>query len=71
MLHDPAEIAARVVALARTGRVRAVDGAAVPVAADSVCVHGDTAGAVAIARAVREALVTAGVTLAPFAPSAG
>lgn len=70
VLHDPAEIAARVVALATTATVRTVDGSTVPVAADSVCVHGDTAGAVAIARAVREALVTAGVTLAPFAPSA-
>jgi UPF0271 protein len=37
-------------------------------APESICVHGDTAGAVEIARQVREALTTAGVTLAPFAP---
>ncbi len=41
---------------------------AVTVTADSICVHGDTEGAVQIARAVREALAGAGVPLAPFAP---
>lgn len=67
VLHDPGAIAARVVRLATDGVVEAVDGSVVRVAAESVCVHGDTPGAVAIARAVRAALEAAGVELAPFA----
>jgi UPF0271 protein len=45
-----------------------VDGGPLVLAPESICVHGDTAGAVEIARRVREALTAAGVTLAPFAP---
>lgn len=67
VLHDPDEIAARVVRLATERRVTAVDGAEVPIAADSVCLHGDTPRAVASARAVRSALAAAGVEVGPFA----
>ena len=35
--------------------------------ARSLCIHGDTAGAVGLARAVRAALAAAGVTVQPFA----
>jgi UPF0271 protein len=44
-----------------------VDGDDVAVAAESVCVHGDSPGAVAMAAAVRAALEDAGVELRPFA----
>ncbi|MFC4555029.1 LamB/YcsF family protein [Georgenia faecalis] len=66
VLTDPAQVAARVVRLATEGTVEAVDGATVAVAAQSVCVHGDTPGAVGIATAVRAALEAAGVPLRPF-----
>jgi UPF0271 protein len=66
VLHDPAEIADRCAQLATAGTVRAVDGSSVAVAAASICVHGDTAGAVDIARAVRQALEQAGLELRPF-----
>lgn len=66
VLEDPAEIAARVVRLAVSQEVEAVDGSVMTVEARSVCVHGDTAGAVGIARAVREALTEAGVTVEAF-----
>jgi UPF0271 protein len=46
---------------------RAIDGSLVDVAARSVCIHGDTPGAVEIARRVRTALLDAGVVLGPFA----
>jgi 5-oxoprolinase (ATP-hydrolysing) subunit A len=46
--------------------VLAVDGSEVGCAVESVCVHGDTPGAVELARAVREALTGAGVPVAPF-----
>ena len=68
MLHDPAAVAAAVrVLAARPARVTAVDGSEVAVEARSVCVHGDTPGAVEMARAVAGALDGAGATLAPFA----
>ncbi|MGQ7296194.1 LamB/YcsF family protein [Quadrisphaera sp. KR29] len=65
LVTDPGEVAERVVRLVTTGVVRAVDGTDVAVAAQSVCVHGDSPGAVAVARAVRAALEGAGVEVAP------
>lgn len=67
VLHDPSVVARRVVRLAVEGVVEAVTGEPVPVAADTVCLHGDTAEAVTIARAVRAALAAAQVAVA--APS--
>src|SRR5690349_19686111 len=67
VLHDPDVIAARCVELASTGTVQAVDGSVVDVPARSLCIHGDTPGAVEIARRVRAALLDAGVVLRPFA----
>ncbi len=69
VLHDADAIAARVVRFARTGTFTAVDGSEIAVPARSLCVHGDTPDAVAIARAVRRALLDEGVGLAPFAPT--
>lgn len=67
VLHDPEEIAARVVRMATDHQVVAVDGSVLDLDADSVCVHGDTPGAVSIAAAVRTALTDAGIELARFA----
>jgi UPF0271 protein len=58
--------AAQAVRIVRDGRVTAFDGTEVAVAADTICVHGDTPGAVDFARAIRAALADAGVTLAPL-----
>jgi len=63
LLHDPGLVAARAVTLVRAGRVDAVDGSAVRVEAASLCLHGDTAGSVAMAEAVRAALDAAGVAV--------
>jgi UPF0271 protein len=68
VLHDPAEIASRCVAMAKGEPVQDVEGGSLTLTPQSICVHGDTAGAVEIARQVRAALTEAGVTLAPFAP---
>lgn len=68
LVTDPDEAAERAVRLAVDGVVLAVDGTAVPVAAHSLCVHSDTPGAVAVARAVRARLEAAGVELRPAAP---
>ena len=66
VLHDPGEIAARMVRLAVEGRIAAVDGTEIEVRADSICTHGDSPGAVDIARALRAALTAAGIEIVPF-----
>lgn len=63
VLDDPDEAAARAVRMARDGLVTAVDGTEITVSAQSICVHGDTPGAVRLARAVRNALLDAGITI--------
>lgn len=63
LITDTAAVAARVVALATTGRILAADGTPIEVRADSVCLHGDTPGAVNHARAVRAALRAANITV--------
>ncbi|WP_293223175.1 5-oxoprolinase subunit PxpA [Ottowia sp.] len=71
VLHDPAVVAARMLRLVREGVVEAVDGSLAPVRADSICVHGDSPGAVAMAAQLRRTLQQAGVALAPFAAREG
>ncbi|TRW80012.1 LamB/YcsF family protein [Mycolicibacterium sp. 018/SC-01/001] len=66
VLHDPDEIAERVLSMVTQGRVSAVDGSTIRVSVDSVCVHGDSPGAVQIATAVRDRLLAEGVTLTAF-----
>ena len=56
MITDPEEAAAQALDIARHGRVTAHDDSAVLVAADTICIHGDTPDAVRIAAAVRAAL---------------
>jgi UPF0271 protein len=66
-LHrDPDAVAERVVRLAVEGTVVSVEGEVVAVDARSVCTHGDTPDAVALARAVRDALEGAGMEITPF-----
>ncbi len=66
LLHDPTEVAARMVRMVTDGVLTADDGSDVEVRAASICTHGDSPGAVQIATAVREALSEAGVQIAPF-----
>ena len=66
VLHDAGVVAARMLRLVQEGVVEAVDGSLARVAADSICVHGDSPDAVAMARAVRDTLSAAGVVLRPF-----
>ncbi|WP_184079966.1 5-oxoprolinase subunit PxpA [Nocardiopsis mwathae] len=66
ILHDATEIADRCLRIVRREPVAAVDGTAVPIEADSLCVHGDSPGAVDIARTVAARLGAAGVAVAPF-----
>ncbi len=61
-LHgDPDAAARQAVSIARDGRATARDGTPVAVPAATICIHGDTPGAVAIALAVRAALDADGI----------
>jgi UPF0271 protein len=63
VLADPAASAARAVRLVREGVVEAIDGATLPLAADTLCLHGDGPDPVGLSKAVRGALEAAGITV--------
>jgi UPF0271 protein len=65
-LHtDPLVAARQALSFVREGGVRAYDGSFLELAVDTLCLHGDTPGAPAIAAAVRDALARAGVNVRP------
>jgi 5-oxoprolinase (ATP-hydrolysing) subunit A len=66
VIHDAKAAAARVLATLDARAITTVNGTKIPVTIDTICVHGDTPTAVAMARAVRTALEAAGVALKPF-----
>lgn len=66
VLHDADEAAERLIRFLETGRMSTTEGEPVALAAQSICVHGDTAGAVAMAQAIRTRLEKAGVSVRPF-----
>ena len=63
---DPAAIADRVATMVTSGRITAIDGTQIDVSVESVCVHGDSPGAVQIATAVRDQLAAAGADIRAF-----
>lgn len=67
VLHDPEVVARRMLRLVQEGVVEAIDGSLTRVQADSICVHGDSPGAVDMAREVRRRLEQSGVTIRSFA----
>jgi UPF0271 protein len=71
VLHDPDVIAKRMVRLVQEGVLEAVDGTMTNIDAQSICVHGDSPGAVAIAQRLRSALQEAGIAIGPCAGAAG
>ena len=66
MIEDEGQAIARVLHMAKAGRVTACDGTEIALRADSVCVHGDGAKALAFVQKLRQALPDAGVTLRAF-----
>lgn len=67
VIHDPDQVVARTLDMLDTGRIRTSDNGLLPLRMDSICLHGDTPGAVQIARRLRSALEGAGWRIAPFA----
>ncbi|MDP4024353.1 5-oxoprolinase subunit PxpA [Methylobacterium sp. NEAU 140] len=68
MITDATEAADRVLAMVESGAIITAQGNTLPTPVRSICVHGDSAHAVATAKAVRARLEGAGVTVAPFRP---
>lgn len=66
VLHDTQLIARRMLQLARQGTLEAIDGSTITVDAQSICVHGDSPGAVAIAQEIRRAFEADGITVRSF-----
>lgn len=67
LILDPVEAAAQALRIAEDGSVIASDGSEIRVEAETICIHGDTPGAVKIAAAVAQHLHNAGVVLRPLA----
>lgn len=65
MVHDPDEAAARMVAMVKAGAIIAHSGRQIPAKIDTICLHGDNATALHIARAVKAGLEAEGIRLAP------
>lgn len=66
MIHDPEQALTRLKTYLDTGLMPVIDGPPIRLAAQSVCIHGDSPDAVAMARLLRQGLAARGVTLAPF-----
>jgi UPF0271 protein len=66
VIHDPAIAAARMVKMVKAGAIITASGHEIPTPIDTICLHGDTAEAVEIAKATRAALEHAGITVAQF-----
>ncbi|QDG65257.1 LamB/YcsF family protein [Pseudarthrobacter sp. NIBRBAC000502772] len=66
VLEDPEQVAEHVLRMATESSVRTIDGSTLKIRAESICVHGDSPGAVAMATAVKSALGDAGVSIGSF-----
>ena len=66
VIEDADQAAARVLDIVRKGTIRSIEGKDVPISVHTICVHGDTPGAVEMARRIRSKLEAAGVTLRPL-----
>jgi UPF0271 protein len=69
VLHDTQLIARRMLQLAREGTLEAIDGSTIRIDAQSICVHGDSPGAVAIAQEIRRVFEVDGIAVRSFLPA--
>ena len=67
VIHDADEVVRRSLRMVREGEVVATDGSVLAFPVDTLCVHGDTAGAASLTRLLREGLVRSGVTVSRIA----
>ena len=64
VIKDPSTVAQRALKMAKEGKVIAIDGSELAIAPDTLCVHGDTPGAVALVRQIHQVLTDNGVDIA-------
>lgn len=60
---DPDQVAEKVLRACREGQVRTVNGQDIPIRFDSICIHSDTPGALALVQRTRERLAAAGIAV--------
>jgi UPF0271 protein len=65
VIHDPREVAARALKIARFGLITDINGMDLPLQAQTICVHGDNPQALSLVKAIREALATENIQIAP------
>ncbi len=66
VIHDADQVCTRILAMLRAGAIITAAGMHLPARIDTICLHGDTAGAVTLARALHDALRAEGIVLQPF-----
>jgi UPF0271 protein len=66
VIHDTPKVVERAIRMVRDKQVVAVDGSTIALTADTICLHGDTAGAAVLARELRLGLESAGIRIAPL-----
>ncbi|TWH46558.1 LamB/YcsF family protein [Sporomusa sp. KB1] len=66
VIHDPQVVAARVLTMITTGKVQTIDGSEVALKPQTICVHGDTPGAIDMIKAIRTSVVQEGIEVRPF-----
>ncbi|HTQ71389.1 MAG TPA: 5-oxoprolinase subunit PxpA [Acidocella sp.] len=69
VLHDSEFVARRMLHFVRTGNMTAIDGSEIQIEAQSICVHGDSPGAVRMAQAIRQLFEAEGVAVKSFLPA--
>jgi UPF0271 protein len=70
VLHDPTAVAGRVLQMIQEQAIVSVTGKRLPLTVDTVCIHGDSVGAVAMAKAVRSTLIAANIQIGSFSKPA-
>lgn len=70
VLHDAGQVAQRMLQLITEGGVDSIEGKFTPIQADSICVHGDSPGAIAMAAEIRKLLESQGIAIRAFVPQA-
>jgi UPF0271 protein len=66
VIKDPEVVAQRALMMAKEGKVVAIDGTEIMLQAETLCVHGDTPGAVDLVKKIRETLTESGVQVVPL-----
>jgi UPF0271 protein len=66
VIHDPKRVAERIIRMVQEGKIQSIEGNLIDLEVDSICVHGDTPGAVQLAQTIRKNLEGAGIRVLPM-----